>query len=72
MVARSLDGMPHTARASVGNMCYHVLNRGNARGTVFHKDADYQPIWSPRRRLGRGRAWPGGRAGDVAWGQNTR
>jgi putative transposase len=22
-------------------MCYHVLNRGNARGTVFHKDADY-------------------------------
>jgi putative transposase len=23
-------------------MCYHVLNRGNARGTVFHEDADYQ------------------------------
>jgi putative transposase len=33
--------MPRTARASVGNMCYHVLNRGNARGTVFHKDGDY-------------------------------
>lgn len=33
--------MPRTARASVGNTCYHVLNRGNARGTVFHKDGDY-------------------------------
>jgi putative transposase len=33
--------MPRTARASVGNVCYHVLNRGNARMTVFHKDADY-------------------------------
>ena len=33
--------MPRTARASVGNMCYHVLNRGNARGTVFHKGDDY-------------------------------
>ena len=33
--------MPRTARASVGNVCYHVLNRGNARNTVFHKDGDY-------------------------------
>jgi putative transposase len=33
--------MPRTARASVGNVCYHVLNRGNARNTVFHKDDDY-------------------------------
>jgi len=33
--------MPRTARASVGNMCYHVINRGNARQTVFHKDEDY-------------------------------
>ncbi len=22
-------------------MCYHVLNRGNRRETVFHKPADY-------------------------------
>jgi putative transposase len=34
--------MPRTARASAGGICYHVINRGNARGTVFHKDADYQ------------------------------
>ena len=34
--------MPRTARASVGNMCYHVINRGNAKGEVFHKDEDYQ------------------------------
>lgn len=33
--------MPRTARASVGGMCYHVLNRGNGRAKVFHKDADY-------------------------------
>lgn len=33
--------MPRTARASVGGICYHVLNRGNGRAKVFHKDADY-------------------------------
>ena len=33
--------MPRTARASAGNVCYHVLNRGNARNEVFHKDSDY-------------------------------
>lgn len=33
--------MPRTARASAGNICYHVLNRGNARQRVFHKDGDY-------------------------------
>ena len=31
--------MPRTARVSVGDIAYHVLNRGNAQGTVFH-DAD--------------------------------
>ncbi len=33
--------MPRTARASVGGVCYHVLNRGNARDDVFHKEDDY-------------------------------
>jgi len=33
--------MPRTARASLGGWCYHVLNRGNARADVFHKDHDY-------------------------------
>ncbi len=33
--------MPRTARAAVGNVCYHVLNRGNAQQTVFHSEADY-------------------------------
>jgi putative transposase len=33
--------MPRTARASQGGFCYHVLNRGNGRRTVFHKDGDY-------------------------------
>ena len=34
--------MPRTARASVGDYCYHVINRGNARAEVFHADGDYQ------------------------------
>ena len=29
--------MPRTARASVGGVCYHVLNRGNGRAKVFRK-----------------------------------
>jgi putative transposase len=33
--------MPRTARASVGNVVYHVINRGNARNDVFHKPDDY-------------------------------
>ena len=33
--------MPRTARASVGGVFYHALNRGNRRETVFHKPADY-------------------------------
>lgn len=33
--------MPRTARASLGGWCYHVLNRGNGRAEVFHKDEDY-------------------------------
>lgn len=33
--------MPRTARASRGGYLYHVLNRGNARKTVFHKEGDY-------------------------------
>jgi len=34
--------MPRTARASVGDICYHVINRGNSQIEVFHKDGDYQ------------------------------
>lgn len=33
--------MPRTARASKGGICYHVINRGNARCTVFHNSSDY-------------------------------
>ncbi len=34
--------MPRTARASRGGYIYHVLNRGNARSDVFHKDEDFE------------------------------
>jgi putative transposase len=33
--------MPRVARASAGGVCYHVINRGNGRRQVFHKDGDY-------------------------------
>ena len=33
--------MPRTARASAANWVYHVINRGNGRAEVFHKDEDY-------------------------------
>src|SRR5947209_17619945 len=34
--------MPRTARASVGGIAYHVINRGNGRRDVFLKDGDFQ------------------------------
>ena len=34
--------MARTARASQGGICYHVINRGNARARVFHDDTDYR------------------------------
>ncbi len=33
--------MPRQPRSSQGGYCCHVLNRGNARKTVFFKDGDY-------------------------------
>jgi len=33
--------MARTARASRGSYVYHVLNRGNGRANVFHKDEDF-------------------------------
>ena len=33
--------MPRTARAVVGGMIDHVLNRGNRREAVVHKSADF-------------------------------
>ena len=33
--------MPRIARASGVNLCYHVLNRGNNRARIFHKDGDF-------------------------------
>ncbi len=33
--------MPRVARGLVDGYTYHVLNRGNGKQTVFHKDKDY-------------------------------
>jgi putative transposase len=37
----TIAAMPRSARAAVGGYCYHVINRGNGRAEVFHKDADF-------------------------------
>jgi putative transposase len=47
--------MPRTARASVGGVIYHAMNRGNRREDVFHKPADYdafvEAMADAKRRL---------------------
>lgn len=45
--------MPRTARASIGGVCYHVLNRGNARAQVFHDPADYRAFVALLQEAGR-------------------
>ncbi len=34
--------MPRTARALVDNCCYHLINRGNGKQQIFHKEGDYK------------------------------
>jgi putative transposase len=34
--------MPRIPRGHLPGLAYHVLNRGNGRATIFHKDADYR------------------------------
>jgi putative transposase len=44
--------MPRHPRAAAGGYCYHALNRGNARRTVFHKDGDYAAFVALLREAG--------------------
>jgi putative transposase len=44
--------MPRHARASQGGFCYHALNRGNGRQTVFYKDGDYAAFVKLLRQAG--------------------
>jgi len=34
--------MPRPPRADEAGGLYHALNRGNARATIFHKEADFE------------------------------
>jgi putative transposase len=34
--------MPRIVRGLADNIVYHVINRGNGRQEVFHKDKDYE------------------------------
>jgi putative transposase len=44
--------MPRNPRASLGGYCYHALNRGNGRRTVFHKDGDFAAFVKLLRQAG--------------------
>ena len=44
--------MPRNPRASLGGYCYHVLNRGNGRRRIFHKDGDYAAFVKLLREAG--------------------
>ena len=43
---------PRNPRASQGGYCYHALNRGNGRRTVFHKDGDFAAFVKLLREAG--------------------
>ena len=44
--------MPRNPRASQGGYCYHVLNRGNGRQTLFHKNGDFAAFVTLLRQAG--------------------
>ncbi len=39
---RSISRMGRPLRVALGGYVYHVLNRGNGRAAIFHKDGDYE------------------------------
>ena len=41
LLIRQAPAISRTARALVGGICYHVINRGNARAEIFRKPEDY-------------------------------
>jgi putative transposase len=45
--------MPRTARSIRAGLCYHVINRGNARTTVFHDALDYAAFMALARESAR-------------------
>jgi putative transposase len=44
--------MPRNPRASQAGYCYHVLNRGNGRRTIFHKEGDFAAFVKILRQAG--------------------
>ena len=44
--------MPRRTRQAVGGLVYHVLNRGNLRAAIFHKDDDYEAFERILQELG--------------------
>lgn len=44
--------MARPPRIILPDICYHFLNRGNARATLFHEDADYETFLALMRQAG--------------------
>ena len=44
--------MPRIPRAQQAELVYHVINRGNGRATILHKDQDYQTFLSLMKEKG--------------------
>lgn len=44
--------MPRNPRGSLAGYCYHVLNRGNGRRTIFHKNGDFAAFVQLLRQAG--------------------
>jgi putative transposase len=44
--------MPRNPRVAQGGYCYHVLNRGNGRRTISHKEADFDAFVKLLRQAG--------------------
>jgi putative transposase len=52
IVPRDNGPMPRPPRAAPGGYCYHCLNRGNGRRTIFHKDGDFTAFVALLREAG--------------------
>lgn len=50
--------MQRAARDALGGYCYHILNCGNARRTVFRKDGDFGAFVQLLREAGCGMPMP--------------
>jgi len=47
--------MPRIARGLVDGFIYHVLNRGNGRQEIFHREKDYEAFLNFTEKVDEGK-----------------